>query len=175
MSTNGRVVTLQAGFLTVYWSAGLVNQPVAFDDAIGLFGLSPGHIDRRGGELTEVDVARSTWRLGQDRKKRNDDRWTPSQNRAISCSNTIHITSLHERKSKPQKCVCTYSIILKNFPLQHKIFRNWAGTLDCNGFYMNMKTTVQYINTIKEIVQIAKHNNWFVSSILKSVLLVWNS
>lgn len=56
-------VRLQAKFLTIYWSAGLVNQAVPLDDAVGLFGLSPGHVDRGGGQLAEVDEARSTGRF----------------------------------------------------------------------------------------------------------------
>lgn len=40
---------LQAEFLTIYRSAGLIDQAVTFDDAVGLFRLSPGHVDRGGG------------------------------------------------------------------------------------------------------------------------------
>lgn len=79
MSRHGRVVRLQAEFLTIYWSAGLVNQAVPLDDAVGLFGLSPGHIDRGGGQLAEVDEARSTGRfffffLVKRRQERGDER-----------------------------------------------------------------------------------------------------
>lgn len=49
-----------AGGLTIHRSAGLVNQAVAFDDAVGEGGLAPGHIDRGGGQLAEVDEAGST-------------------------------------------------------------------------------------------------------------------
>ena len=45
MPGDGGVVGLQAEFLTIDWSAGLINQAVALDDAVGLFGLSPGHVD----------------------------------------------------------------------------------------------------------------------------------
>lgn len=38
-------MSLQAEFLTIYRSAGLINQAVALDDAVGLFRLSPGHVD----------------------------------------------------------------------------------------------------------------------------------
>lgn len=77
MSRHGRVVRLQAKFLTIYWSAGLVNQAVPLDDAVGLFGLSPGHVDRGGGQLAEVDEARSTGRfffLVKRREERGDER-----------------------------------------------------------------------------------------------------
>lgn len=58
MPSNRRVVGLQEEFLTIDWSAGLVNQAVALNDAVGLLRLSPGHVDRGGGQLTEVYVAR---------------------------------------------------------------------------------------------------------------------
>lgn len=58
MSVHGRGFRLQAEFLTVHRRAGLINQAVAFNDAIGLFGLSPGHVDRSGGQFTKVDEAR---------------------------------------------------------------------------------------------------------------------
>lgn len=45
MSRHGRVIRLQAEFLTIDWSTGFVNQAVALNDAIGLLGLSPGHVD----------------------------------------------------------------------------------------------------------------------------------
>lgn len=61
MSRQGRVIRLQE-FLTIDRSAGLINQAVALNDAVGLLGLSPGHIDRSGGQLTEVDEVGSTRR-----------------------------------------------------------------------------------------------------------------
>lgn len=61
MSRDGRAVRLQAQFLTINWRAGLINQAVSLNDTIGLLGLSPGHIDRGGGQLTEVNVAGSSW------------------------------------------------------------------------------------------------------------------
>lgn len=60
MSRHGRVIRLQAEFLTIYWGAGLINQAIALNDAVGLLGLSPGHVDRSCGQLTEVDKAGST-------------------------------------------------------------------------------------------------------------------
>lgn len=54
------VARLKADFLTVDWSAGLINQTVAFDDAIGLLWLPPGHVYRSCGQFTEVDVAGSS-------------------------------------------------------------------------------------------------------------------
>lgn len=50
---------LQTEFLTIYRSAGLINQAVTFNDTVGLLGLSPGHVDRGGCELAEVDEAGS--------------------------------------------------------------------------------------------------------------------
>lgn len=63
MSRHGGVIRLEAEFLTIYRSAGLINQAVALNDAIGLLGLPPGHVDRGGGQLAEVDEAGSTWRF----------------------------------------------------------------------------------------------------------------
>ena len=60
MSRHGRVIRLKAEFLTIDRSGRLINQAVALNDAIGLLGLSPGHVDRSGGQLTEVDEAGST-------------------------------------------------------------------------------------------------------------------
>lgn len=63
---------LQTEFLTIYRSAGLINQAVAFDDAIGLLGLPPGHVDRGGCQLAEVDEAGGTggfWRGGRGGRK----------------------------------------------------------------------------------------------------------
>lgn len=45
------------GFLTVDWSARLVNQAVALHDAVGPLGLAPRHVDGSGGQLAEVDEA----------------------------------------------------------------------------------------------------------------------
>lgn len=59
------VQELQTEFLTIYRSAGLINQAVPFNDAVGLLGLPPGHVDRGGCQLAEVDEAGSTgcfWR-----------------------------------------------------------------------------------------------------------------
>lgn len=50
----------EGGGLTIHRSAGLVNQAVAFDDAVGEGGLAPGHVDRGGGQLAEVDEAGRT-------------------------------------------------------------------------------------------------------------------
>lgn len=70
MSRHGRVIRLQTEFLTIYWSAGLVNEAVTLNDAVGLLGLPPGHVDRGGGQLAEVDEAGSTrrfrWRKGEE-------------------------------------------------------------------------------------------------------------
>lgn len=55
MSRHDRVIRLQAEFLTIYRSAGLINQTVTLDDAVGLLWLPPGHIDRGGGQLAEMD------------------------------------------------------------------------------------------------------------------------
>lgn len=66
MSRHGRVIRLRAEFLTIHWSAGLVNQAVALDDAVGLLGLSPGHVDRSGGQLAEVDEAGSARRCRKE-------------------------------------------------------------------------------------------------------------
>ncbi len=63
MSRNGRVIRLQAELLTIYRSAGLVNQAVTLNDAVGLLRLTPGHVDRSGGQLAEVDKAGSAWRF----------------------------------------------------------------------------------------------------------------
>lgn len=62
------------GGLTVHRGAGLVHQAVAFDDAVGEGGLAPGHIDRGGGQLAEVNEAGSTGscdREGEERLRRN--------------------------------------------------------------------------------------------------------
>lgn len=48
---------LQTEFLTIYRSAGLINQAVPFNDAVGLLGLPPGHVDRSCCQLAEVDEA----------------------------------------------------------------------------------------------------------------------
>lgn len=50
----------QFDFLTVDRCAGLIDQAVALNYAIGMFGLSPGHVDRRSSKLTEVDKAGGT-------------------------------------------------------------------------------------------------------------------
>lgn len=58
--------------LTIYRSAGLINQAVAFNDAVGLLGLPPGHVDRGGCQLAEVDEAGSAggcWRRGRRGRK----------------------------------------------------------------------------------------------------------
>lgn len=52
-----RCATLQTELLTIYRSEGLVNQAVSFNDAVGLLGLPPGHVDRGGCQLAEVDEA----------------------------------------------------------------------------------------------------------------------
>lgn len=73
MSRNGRVIRLQAEFLTIYWSAGLINQAVTLNDAVGLFGLSPGHVDRSCGQLAKVDEAGSArcfWRGGGKKRRK---------------------------------------------------------------------------------------------------------
>ena len=47
---------------TVHGAAGLVHQTVALQDAVVVSGFPPGHVDRGGGELAEVDEARSRGR-----------------------------------------------------------------------------------------------------------------
>lgn len=64
-------------FLTIYWSAGLINEAITLNDAVGLLGLSPGHIDRGCSQLAEVDEAGSTWRFwGKGRKEVMTGRFT---------------------------------------------------------------------------------------------------
>lgn len=46
--------------LTIYRRAGFVDQTVALDYAIREGGIAPGHVDRGGGQLAEVDEAGST-------------------------------------------------------------------------------------------------------------------
>lgn len=72
MSAEGRqdvAERLSVKRLTVDGSAGLVHQAVAFQDAVGLLGLAPRHVDRRGGEFTEVDEAGSAGRFGMNKEK----------------------------------------------------------------------------------------------------------
>lgn len=51
-------------FLTIHWSTGFVDHAVALHDAIGLLGLTPGHVDRGSGEFTEVNETGSTGSCG---------------------------------------------------------------------------------------------------------------
>lgn len=51
-------------FLTIYRRAGLVDHTVSLHDAVGMLGLTPGHVDRGGGEFTEVDKTGSAWSCG---------------------------------------------------------------------------------------------------------------
>lgn len=66
---------LQTEFLTVHRSAGLVNQAVSLNDAVGLPGLPPGHVDRGGCQLAEVDEAGSAggFLRGKKRKSKTSD------------------------------------------------------------------------------------------------------
>lgn len=72
MSAEGRqdvAEQLSVTRLTVDGRAGLVHQAVALDDAVGLLGFAPRHVDRRGGELTEVDEVGSAGRFGRKEGK----------------------------------------------------------------------------------------------------------
>lgn len=73
MSAEGRqdvAEQLSVKRLTVDGRARLVHQAVALNDTVGLLGLAPGHVDRRGGELTEVDEAGSTGRFGRRKEEK---------------------------------------------------------------------------------------------------------
>lgn len=66
------------GGLTIQWSTGLINQTVAFDDAVGEGGLAPGHVDRGGGQLAEVDEAGSTGSCDTQRSERGGGEAQPN-------------------------------------------------------------------------------------------------
>lgn len=67
------------GGLTIHRSTGLVHQTIAFDDAVGEGGLAPGHVDRGGGQLAEVDEAGSTGSCGTQRSERGGVRRNPTR------------------------------------------------------------------------------------------------
>lgn len=62
-------------FLTIHGRAGLVDHAVALDDAVGVPGLPPGHVDRGGGQLTEVNEAgrAGSWN-GRNTRRGEDER-----------------------------------------------------------------------------------------------------
>lgn len=60
MKPARKCVTGKNERFTIYRCAGFIDQTVALDDAIRKGGLAPGHVDRGGGQLTEVDEAGGT-------------------------------------------------------------------------------------------------------------------
>lgn len=113
MSRHGGVIRLRAQFLTIDWSAGLINQTVALNDAVGLLGLSPGHVDGTGGQLTEVDEAGSTrcfWGRKKKMKKINNERLHSMQTTHVQ---QIRYTGVRLRSIQDKKNVYSVRLTIK--------------------------------------------------------------